>query len=247
MRVTLVVLAAFMSLAMASCASLRSTTIDIDVAGEVRFQSESPSSEIYSSAKLAAGRKHPQQLSPFSPLQAEVAGLQVLVEMSSTVVSVTIKNDAAKVVQLNPSAGVMRSNLTPHDRPLSCANPASLPDQLEDPEAHTKKVTVAPGRSLTLAELLIEERARLAKASAVQLDSGQSWRYFCTGRSYRAIYPSGLVFGFEGNPRGEALAITRSGVGNNFVISIPMVLNGLAGRLVFDLTAIGAKARATYY
>jgi hypothetical protein len=247
MQVSLVVLAAFMSFALASCASLRSTTIDIDVAGEVRFQSESPGSEIYSSAKLAAGRKHPEQLSPFSPLQAEVAGLQVLVEMSSTVVSVTIKNDAAQVVRLNPSAGVMRSNLTPHDRPLACANPASLPDQVNDPEANSKKVVVAPGRSLTLTELLIEERERLTSESAVQIESGRSWRYFCTGRSYRAIYPSGLVFDFQTNRRGETVAITRSGVGNNFVISIPMVLNGVTGRLVLDLTAIDAKARATYY
>jgi hypothetical protein len=43
------------------------------------------------------------------------------------------------------------------------------------------------------------------------------------------------------------VAIMRSGVGNNFVISIPMVLDGVTGRLVLDLTAIDAKARATYY
>jgi hypothetical protein len=247
MRVIRVVLVAFISSTVASCSSIRSTTIDIDLVGEVRFQSEQPRSEVYSSTKFTAGRRHPQQLSPFSPLQAEIAGLQVTVDMSSTVVSVTIKNGGAQVAQLNPSAGVMRSNLTPHDRPLACANPASLPDQVNDPEANSKKVVVAPGRSLTLTELLIEERERLTSESAVQIESGRSWRYFCTGRSYRAIYPSGLVFDFQTNRRGETVAITRSGVGNNFVISIPMVLNGVTGRLVLDLTAIDAKARATYY
>jgi hypothetical protein len=73
-----------------SCASIRSTTIDIDIAGEVRLESMADPTFVHVRSALLPGQRHPQQISPYAPLLAEMGGARVRVEVSTTIVSFTI-------------------------------------------------------------------------------------------------------------------------------------------------------------
>ena len=126
LRLGLIVL---LGVACVSCASIRSTTIDIDMAGEVRLESMADPTIVHVRSALLPGQRHPQQLSPYAPLLAEIGGARVRVEVSSTIVSFTVDRGAARDIALQPSAGTMRSNLQPQDKPLACVLPdTSLPN-----------------------------------------------------------------------------------------------------------------------
>ena len=126
LRLGLIVL---LGVAGVSCASLRSTTIDIDMAGEVRLESMADPTIVHVRSALLPGQRHPQQLSPYAPLLAEIGGARVRVEVSTTIVSFTIDRGAARDLALQPSAGTMHSNLQPQDKPLACVLPdTSLPN-----------------------------------------------------------------------------------------------------------------------
>lgn len=128
LRLGLIVL---LGVAGVSCASLRSTTIDIDIAGEVRFESMADPTIVHVRSALLPGQRHPQQLSPYAPLLAEIGGARVRVEVSTTIVSFTIDRGAARDLALQPSAGTMRSNLQPQDKPVACVlRDTSLPSHV---------------------------------------------------------------------------------------------------------------------
>ena len=117
LRLGLIVL---LGVAGVSCASLRSTTIDIDIAGEVRLESMADPTIVHVRSALLPGQRHPQKLSPYAPLLAEIGGARVRVEVSTTIVSFTIERGQARDMALQPSAGTMRSNFQPNDKPLAC-------------------------------------------------------------------------------------------------------------------------------
>jgi hypothetical protein len=193
-----------------SCASLRSTTIDIEISGEVRLESMADPTLVHVRSALLPGQRHPQQASPYAPLLAEIGGARVRVEVSTTIVSFTIERGQARDMALQPSAGTMRSNFQPKDKPLACVvQDTGLPN-------------------------------------LVPLEAGKPWRYFCGGPRYDAIYPSGFALDFQPDVPSTSVSIVRSGIGNTFVVSVPATLNGVIGRLVVDLRATDAEARASY-
>lgn len=118
-----------------SCASIRSTTIDIDMAGEVRLESMADPPLVHVRSALLPGQRHPQQVSPYAPLLAEIGGARVRVEVSTTIVSFTIERGQAIDMALQPSAGTMRSNLQPQDKPLACVVRDTSPPNLVPLEA----------------------------------------------------------------------------------------------------------------
>lgn len=90
------------------------------MAGEVRFESVADPSIVHVRSALLPGQRHPQQASPYAPLLAETGRARVRVEVSTTIVSFTIERGQARDMALQPSAGTMRSNFQPKDKPLAC-------------------------------------------------------------------------------------------------------------------------------
>lgn len=226
---------------LASCSSIRGSTIDVGLIGELKFEPSDQMSTRVLAVKFSPINKAPGQLSPFDPLQAEINGTLVKVHISTVVVSVLFEKIDDSDFQLNPSAGLMASNFVESPKPLACSNPASI--------GNDEVLRISRSRNIS-----IEKADQLAKEARTSLQSqkfvrpviGMPWRYFCGGPIYYSIFPSGYIFNFD-HAKQTAVEKEASGIGNIFYLSMPAIIQGVHGNLVMELRSNAAKFRYTYY
>jgi hypothetical protein len=242
MRTPLCILIAAACACLTACSTIGSRTIDIALTGELRFETPTEPDAFLARTTFTPGLKHPRQLSPFPPVQAELQGIVVKAIVSTVVVSITIENPKTLDFQIDPSAGIMWSNLINDPKPLACVNPSTMSDDQAALIAATRKIDIKKAQ-----KELQDIRDELAKANAIRPSTGNSWRYFCGGPSYKSIFPSGYIFNFTHDSKKSPFEMEKGGVGNAFNLSMPMVFNGNPGILALELKATDAKARLTYY
>lgn len=242
MRTPFCILIAATCACLTACSTVGSRTIDVALTGELRFETSTEPAAVLARTTFTPSQMHARQLSPFPPVQAELQGIIVKATVSTVVVSITIENRQTIDLQIDPSAGIMWSNIINDPKPLACVNPNTISDDQAPLIAVTRNIGIKKSQ-----KELQHIRDELAKANAVRLSTGNSWRYFCGGPYYKSIFPSGYVFNFTHDSKGIPFEMEKEGIGNTFNLSIPMELNGKSGILALELKATDAKARLTYY
>jgi hypothetical protein len=204
--------------ALVGCPKPPVAVVDADISGRIEIAGASdPKFLHYEDTMKDAPSVAPQRVG-FPEKVAEIPGLRVTAHVTSEEMRIVVEATRSAGLVLDPAHARMAATREAAGVPLACT---------------AASAQAAAGRA---SAALPAERFLLAEA-------GSRWMYRCGGRRFEQLYPGGHVFGMSSGTRSARADLAATGVGKQFVMTLPIVLEDDHATLVVEIKAEELRLR----